>query len=413
MDQPTHVLDADGEVIIVLGDPDSSFAAWNEEMVAYELQEAETARDSSPDVMVISKRKYNLNRKKNGRKTRIPRRTGGEVEKEPIEVPEAPVEEPATGPADRDHGGMEQHDGDEPLSERVYRIQVSAKHLTLASPVFRNTLRGGRKESVTLFQTGSVEIHTTGWDIEAFVILLQLIHCQANDIVKEVSFELLAKITVIADYYECKEVVRLFLEVWIPNLPNIPTTYCRDLMLWLWISWVFRLSIQFHKATSIAMSQSPGRISSLALPIPQNVLGEQRRVPVSADLTYIYLMLEAMNNAREEGIANLLHILHEEQTAFLYDQKGCSFACRSMMYGALTKAMQCNGLNLPRPEPPFHGLNYGGLVQKMISFESPPWYKSRGSSCDHRDVCVYSTFASLFDLLYRNIEGLDLSHYIS
>lgn len=39
-------------------------------------------------------------------------------------------------------GGTEQFDSDKALPERDYRIQVSAKHLTLASPVFKKMLMG-------------------------------------------------------------------------------------------------------------------------------------------------------------------------------------------------------------------------------------------------------------------------------
>ena len=43
------------------------------------------------------------------------------------------------------------------------RIQVSAKHLILASCVFKKLLTGGWKESVTYLQKGSVEITAESW----------------------------------------------------------------------------------------------------------------------------------------------------------------------------------------------------------------------------------------------------------
>jgi hypothetical protein len=61
-------------------------------------------------------------------------------------------------------------------SEVDVRIQVSAKHLMLASPVFKKALTGKWKEGSTFVGTGSVEITTEGWDVEAFLILLRILH---------------------------------------------------------------------------------------------------------------------------------------------------------------------------------------------------------------------------------------------
>ncbi|OAX83944.1 hypothetical protein ACJ72_01685 [Emergomyces africanus] len=292
MGQQTHILDPDGEVIIVLSDPNPPFA-----------------------VAGVTNRSTNEN-------------------------------------CDFNPGGTEQYDCDEALSEREYRIQVSAKHLTLASPVFKKTLLGNWNESVTFLQKGSVEITTTGWDIEAFLILLRVIHCQPNDVPRELSLEMLAKVAVIADYYECKEAMGLFLEVWIGKLSGVPANYSRDLNLWLWISWVFQLPSQFKEVTLIAMSESPRRISGLALPIPENIL-------------------DAINYGRENAIQKLIHLLHEKHQTLLYNTNRCSFECRAIMYGSLTLEMQSNELYSPKPEAPFLGLSYNGLVQTVLSFKSP------------------------------------------
>jgi hypothetical protein len=85
-------------------------------------------------------------------------------------VEELAVEEPAVEelaaqePAET--GIVEQPDGS------CFRIQVSAKHLALASPVFKQILKAGWKESLTYLQKGSVEITADSYDIEALLILL-------------------------------------------------------------------------------------------------------------------------------------------------------------------------------------------------------------------------------------------------
>ncbi|KAL2826328.1 hypothetical protein BDW59DRAFT_161167 [Aspergillus cavernicola] len=186
---------------------------------------------------------------------------------EPVEVPaQDPFEEPAeTGLVC------------EPLDESCFRIQVSAKHLILASSVFQKILTGGWTESVTYLQKGSVEITAESWDIEALLILLRAIHGQHYQIPRKLTLEMLAKVAVLADYYECKEAMFIWTGIWVDALEEkIPTTCSRDLILWLWISWFFQLPAQFTETTSTAMSWSNGRISNLGLPIPDKVMSKCR-----------------------------------------------------------------------------------------------------------------------------------------
>lgn len=51
---------------------------------------------------------------------------------------------------------------------------------------------------------------------------------------------MLAKIAVIADYYECREALYFLTDMWIKNVEEkIPTAVSRNLILWLWIAWFF------------------------------------------------------------------------------------------------------------------------------------------------------------------------------
>jgi hypothetical protein len=164
-------------------------------------------------------------------------------------------------------------------SKADVRIQVSAKHLILASPVFKKALTGKWKEGSTFVGTGSVEITTESWDVEAFLILLRILHCQHHKLPKRVSLELAAKIAVLADYYECNDLVGFIRDAWITCLrEELPSTYSRNLILWLWVAWYFNNPMKFKKATSIAMSQSKLEITALELPIPARIIC--RSVPI-------------------------------------------------------------------------------------------------------------------------------------
>ncbi|GIJ92331.1 hypothetical protein Asppvi_011312 [Aspergillus pseudoviridinutans] len=199
-------------------------------------------------------------------------------------------------------------------SKADVRIQVSAKHLMLASPVFKKALTGKWKEGSTFVGTGSVEITTESWDVEAFLILLRILHCQHHKLPKRVSLEVAAKIAVLADYYECNDLVGFIRDAWITCLrEELPNTYSRNLIMWLWIAWYFNTT-KFKKATSIAMSQSKDEIDALELPIPARIIYE-------------------MNQKRQQAICKVILQLQREREAFMTGSKGCSFECISIMLG--------------------------------------------------------------------------------
>ncbi|KAJ9310393.1 hypothetical protein DTO217A2_172 [Paecilomyces variotii] len=285
---------------------------------------------------------------------------------------------------------------EETLNQKTFRIQVSAKHLVLASPVFKEMLTGGWKESVTYLQKGFYEITTDGWDIEALLILLRVMHCQNSQVPRKLTLEMFAKVTVLADYYGCKETIGFFADTWIESLKEVPpATYCRDLILWLWVSYYMKLPDQFKKVSSTAISQGNWVIHNLGLPIPHKVL-------------------EMINSKREQAINTIILMLQAKSKALLSGSQGCSFECNSIMYGALTKQMQSNSLLSPVPVAPFLNLNYNGLVLKLGSFKSPEWF-SPGSDYPYRKPtlhsCPQSTFKSLFGTLNNTVGGLNLDDF--
>jgi hypothetical protein len=324
MDRPTHIIDPDGEVVIILRNADSPFAEPDEDMVAnivsqplpekcHSVQDPTEKIETSTDHVAISIRTFKGRKKKKKGSSAV----WTSFEPTPLPVEEftpGPAEEPAPEPVDEsaparaeewpaeeqpveeqlveeqpvEEQPVDEQPAEDPIEiglvceqqdESCFRIQVSAKHLMLASSVFKKILTGGWKESVTYLQKGSVEITTEAWDIEALLILLRAIHSQNYHIPRKLTLEMLAKVAVLVDYYECKEAMSVWTTIWIDALEGkIPSTYSRDLFLWLWISWFFQLPTQFKELTSTAMSRSNGRINNgLGLPIPDRVMGKARR----------------------------------------------------------------------------------------------------------------------------------------
>ncbi|KAE8406277.1 hypothetical protein BDV37DRAFT_292478 [Aspergillus pseudonomiae] len=156
-----------------------------------------------------------------------------------------------------------------------FRILVSSSHLTSVSPVFKSALDGTWKEGHALRTAGSVNITVDGWDLEALLILLRICHCKNDQIPRTLSVVLLAKVTLLVDYYQCFNVLRFFADTWISSLEqSFPTQYSREILLWLWISWAWKMPALFEKATEIVISQATDSIASLGLPIPQRIIGK-------------------------------------------------------------------------------------------------------------------------------------------
>ncbi|KAF2656839.1 hypothetical protein K491DRAFT_715057 [Lophiostoma macrostomum CBS 122681] len=105
-----------------------------------------------------------------------------------------------------------------PADEEGIHYHVSSRHLILASKIFRTMMTGenwaqGFREDDGLFYTRPEQ-----WDAEAFLVLMNVLHLQNRKVPRTLSLEMLAKIAVIVDFYECEEAVEVFSKMWIDDL---------------------------------------------------------------------------------------------------------------------------------------------------------------------------------------------------
>ncbi|KAJ5951227.1 uncharacterized protein N7479_009640 [Penicillium vulpinum] len=337
-------------------------------------------------------------------------------------VPEGTVPE-GTIPEDAafEHTAVE-NQMSEPMDRREFLIQVSAKHMMFASSVFKKTLTGSWKESELYLKKGSVEVTADGWDSEALLIILRAIHCQYNQIPKKVTLEMLAKISVIADYYDCKDVLYIMTDIWIGSLDEKVTTCSRDLMLWLWVSWFFKRPTRFKEVTSTVMSLADGLIDVRGLPFPDRVIG-------------------SMDKSRQEAIENVILLLYETREAFLsgnrgYSVKASSFteACTSFSGSPYwykpsftsSKRGQAYGHEFGQAYDHEFGQAYDHEFGQAYDHEFGQAYDHEfGQAYDHEfgqayghelgqayaHECSDSKFAPLFASLNCSIEGLELEKF--
>ena len=151
-------------------------------------------------------------------------------------------------------------------------FRVSSHHLMQASLVFKAALTGGWKEGSTA-AGGCYQINAEDWDAEAMRVVLSLVHSRTKAIPRCVTLEMLSKIAVLVDYYELHEAVHFCASLWIDTLRFLPPkVYGRDLILWICVSWVFKDAPLFNGMTKLAIEQSPGKVPTFQLPIPEKVI---------------------------------------------------------------------------------------------------------------------------------------------
>ncbi|KAH8889906.1 hypothetical protein GQ53DRAFT_184308 [Thozetella sp. PMI_491] len=407
MSPPEYEIDPDGDVVLVLRSPNTPFAVYD------------TGEDP-PLVMAKSSRKAKKKAKKEAKKHAtlfnwldpepapvvepVPVIEPEPVEPEPVAEPE-PTPEPGPALTDEPPSTVELlfEDGHHPSNTPVVPdkntytevipteqgevgIRLSSKHLTLASPVFKKMLQGPWSESAASSHT----LHASEWDVEALLILMNILHSRVRSVPRTISLEMLAKIAVLVDYYKCHEALELFVDLWIQNLSrNLPTEYGRDLVLWLAVSWVFSKQALFTTITKVAIMESKSPLKTLDLPIPQRIVA------------YV-------DQQRQEALEEIISGLHGLLVQF-YMRTECSFACSSILSGSLARQMHANRILHPKPIRPFAGESIAGMSAIVRVFHSPTW---RASDSYYEHKCDLATFIEpTVNSVVDSIVGLKLKTF--
>lgn len=156
---------------------------------------------------------------------------------------------------------------------------VSSQHLKLASPIFAEMLSPQNWVGSKGERDGYSYIVIDDCDEEAMLILLNIIHLRNRQVPLTVDLETLAKFAVSINQYKCYEETEMFTNMWIAAVTTSyppPKTYCRELVLWLLLAWVFRLRTIFEEVSGIAVEMgTDGSLRTMGLPIPAPVVGQR------------------------------------------------------------------------------------------------------------------------------------------
>lgn len=117
------------------------------------------------------------------------------------------------------------------------------------------------------------KITATEWDVEVFLLLMNIVHGHSRQAPSSVNSDTLGKLSVLVDYYECQEITEVFVGLWVNKLSEcLPTSYGRDCMIWLFVLWVFAYDELFETMTQLVIKESKGPLLTICLPFPPMLL---------------------------------------------------------------------------------------------------------------------------------------------
>ncbi|RAH43437.1 uncharacterized protein BO95DRAFT_501593 [Aspergillus brunneoviolaceus CBS 621.78] len=282
---------------------------------------------------------------------------------------------------------------DQSLKDIEARIQVSAKHLQLASPVFDRQLTGSFTEAHDLQRTGKVDITVEGWDLEALLILLRIIHGRNNRVPHLVSLPLCARIAVLVDYYACQEAVQVHLRLWKSHLETqIPAGYnATETLEWIWVSYFFEMTRVFDQVTLLAIRHGDQYMESSEFPVKASIV-------------------DAINAHREKSIDGVLNLIARWRDGLRQGLFGCTFECRCVDLGALEQSLFAANLHDP-PTTPFAGWSFESLITHVRAFLTPSSRCNLLSYLDHDKCDAIPKIVQEVETLSSEMQGLDLTSY--
>lgn len=240
MEDITHTMDPDGDMVWVVRDRNASFAVWDDETMTYGRLEPGIVRDEHTD---------------------------------------AADAQPGASDVGARNPSIVQHAGSlNEVGQCEVRMLVSSKHLVLASPYFREKFTGSWKEKAAGATTNApFAVKGAKCTEKAMLVVMRILHSKTRQVPRSLPFGLLAEIAGIVQRFQCHEAVEVFSDIWLAACKvkaQLPTGYGREAVLRLFISWVFSDEEEFQSMTRFLQKQSRGPLHTLKLRIPQALVGE-------------------------------------------------------------------------------------------------------------------------------------------
>ncbi|KAI4932477.1 hypothetical protein J4E85_002875 [Alternaria conjuncta] len=240
------VIAESGDVLLTLRNPGAPFAVWD-----HEAEDDDAAENS-----VI---------KEEGKED--------EDADQDLKVEGPPQKKRRMAERSRQEPEIQDDLGDD-AERSCFVYQVSSQHLITASPKFKSEIMSWSENHKA--DDGFYHMDTADWDPEAFAILLNMLHLRFRQVPKMLSLELLAKVAKLVDYYQCWEAFDLIADVWVRNTRTIypiSDAYSRELILWMFVAWVFKVDTIFGSTTKLTLQLNDRpNIRDMELGIPPGIL---------------------------------------------------------------------------------------------------------------------------------------------
>ncbi len=247
MSTERHIIDPDGDVILILTLPNTAPPTGPESDTAGKVQDVKSDAAQKDE------------------------ETDGEPEKDKTEAPK----DSASTNLSSETPQLA------PLSE--VEMVVSSKHLSLASEVFKKMLGGNFREGVTLIAVKKVEIRLPDDDVDIMLLLMKIIHSRWRSISRGMDFATVRKVALLVDKYVVQESAIPAFYLWLDLLKDQePKTLDSTIAPWLFIYWTSKLPVGFRRLTQLVERQSRGRlVKEEELPLPNSVLGQSLQIQLN------------------------------------------------------------------------------------------------------------------------------------
>jgi hypothetical protein len=158
-----------------------------------------------------------------------------------------------------------------------FHIRVSSQKLALVSSIFQAMLYRNFREARDLLKNGFVDVALPEDDVDAFTILMEVIHGQ--QVTLNINFPKLIQLAILVDKYALFKCTAPFSEEWLHESP-VPPLANFNILSWLSVAWVFQDARAFDKVMKfvlIEMSKHSLKYQYLQaverLPLPARCLG--------------------------------------------------------------------------------------------------------------------------------------------
>ncbi|KAI8633792.1 hypothetical protein F5Y19DRAFT_253097 [Xylariaceae sp. FL1651] len=343
MAQPDFILDSDGDLLITMLEQPGDFAYWREA----QLEES---------------------------------RSG---ESKPVE-PKSPTKEPLD-----DQGNDVKRIETEESEIKTRQLKVSSKHLALACNRVQRMMKNPWRESQEIHGDGLRHWEIEVVDLEAFTIVMDIIHHRNRRVPKRVSLDMLAKIAVVVDDLQCYEAVENFSDSWIKKLRKcyLPSYAChRDTVLWIFITQTFHIVSIFREATLAAITKCADEFETLGLPIRDRMARE-------------------INKRREETIYHLFKLVHDFTDRLRGGHSSCSSACESILLGSLMKQLPATYLK-PSPSSPYASVAINQFGEAIEALQTPRWFSEAKCATSSQSSNTSNDSSSSSSQLFKGRSGV-------